>query len=158
MVFVYLEGAYTFGSVVSSADFFIFFWCSFFTNKYTISADFAVSNLIEGCSHHSRKMLLWMIFYSISVILWYHSTKRWDDFRSDDIFKTSVASLDILAFLNSFEDCELYFAALRRFFFKQGGGKIVFARDQWLSSNNPSDQWIDDCRVPYKRSSSPRDF
>lgn len=99
-----------------------------------------------------------MIFYSISVTLWYQYTKRRVDLRSEDIFKTSVVLLDILAFYNSFEDFELYFAALSRFFFKQKGAKIIFARDQRLSSNNPSDQCIDDCQVPYKRSSSPRDF
>lgn len=99
-----------------------------------------------------------MIFYSPSVILWYQFTKRQVDLRSEDIFKTSVALLDLIAWLNSFEDFELYFAALSRVFFKQRGAKIIFARDQWLSSNNPSDQWIDDCRVPYKRSSSSRDF
>lgn len=149
MVFVYFEGAYTVGSVVSSVRllFLIHYSCRIY-----------ISNLTEVGSRHSREMLLWMIFYSISVLLWYQYTKRRVDFRSEDIFKTSVACLDILAFLNSFEDFELYVAALSYAFFKQRGAKIYFARDQWLLSNNPNDQCIDDFRVPYKRASSPRDF
>lgn len=107
---------------------------------------------------HTRRMLLWMIFSRISVILGCQYTKRRIDLRSEDIFKTSVASLDILAFPNSLKDFELYIAALSRFFYKQRDAKSLFARDQRLSSNNLSDQRIDDCRVPYKRSSCLRDF
>lgn len=145
MVFVYLEGAYTFGSAVSFFFRFFFFSCSLLKKQIYYSYRFDVSNLTEVCSHHSRRMLLWMIFYSISVVLWYQFTKRRVDFRSEDIFKTSVVLLDSLAFHNSFEDFELYCAAWTRLFFKQRGAKITFARDQWLSSNNPSDQYIDDC-------------
>ena len=40
MVFVYLEGAYTFGSAVSSAYHLFLFLYSFLKNKCTIPADF----------------------------------------------------------------------------------------------------------------------
>ena len=139
-MFVYLEGSYfRFGCECCLSFWFCFRILFSKTNILVIPADFVSQNLIEVCRNHSRRMLLWMIINSIGVILWYQFTKRQVDLRSDYIFNTSVALWDTLAFLNSFEDLELYFAALSRFFFKQKDAKVIFARDQWLSSNNPSD-------------------